>query len=184
MQTVYYSFQWPYDLIQRTPKTVTILGSFDNWQNKHIMILNEETRKFETIVPITCEPGQLIHFKYLVDDKWTTNDLYDTDIDEHGNSNNFITFKQAITDGKSKKIKISRKYKRNKETGEKILIAKELLELDVNNNLIKIIESIDYPSRENSENNSLNNEGTITPDIIEEMKPSLFEIKEDTTSTS
>ncbi|KAG0669216.1 hypothetical protein C6P45_003993 [Maudiozyma exigua] len=184
MQTVYYSFQWPYDLIQRTPKKVTILGSFDNWHDNHTMALNEETRKFEVIVPIAGEPGQLIHFKYLVDDQWTTSDLFKTDIDEHGNSNNVITFDQVIQDGKSKKIKIARKYRRNKETGEKVLISKELLELDINNNLIKIIESIDYPSRENSENNSLDNEGTITPDIIEEMKPSLFEIREDTASLS
>ncbi|CAB4253896.1 hypothetical protein, no similarity [Maudiozyma barnettii] len=182
MQTIYYSFQWPYNLIQRTPQTVSVFGSFDNWVKQHPMSLNEDARKYEVVIPLHYKTER-IHFKYIVDGKWTTSDIYPTDLDEHGNKNNYITKEQALQDGKTKKIKVARKYRRNKETGEKVLLSKELLELDANDKLVRVIETIDYPSRDASENNSMHEEGTITPDIIEEMKPSLFEIKEDTDST-
>ena len=189
-QTVYYPFQWPYDAEEQTPKTVSITGSFDDWANMHGLELDTDTLSFKAVVPLTIDTTEKsrIDFKFVVDDEWVTNNSFSVEDDGHGNVNNFIEAADVLAEGKTQKIKVSRKYRRNKKTGERILVSKESVEVDANGVPIRVIESVTYPlvdefdpeKEDNPEDDG--SESSLTENTGEEDIPNLIEVKDDSES--
>lgn len=183
-ETIYYSFHWPYDPVSQTAKSVIVTGTFDNWANKQELKINEETRRFEITIPLVINnKDEKVQFKFIVDGNWLLNEQFLVDTDEKGNQNNFLDYNDIITNGKRQKLKISKKYRRNKQTGQKKLASKKVVEIGANDEVIKVIEFIEYPDIEQDDEDEDANDSD-TQEIIEGCKVNLFEIKEENESVN
>ena len=146
-QTVYYSFQWPYDAEEQTPQAVSVTGSFDRWAAQHSMALDTDTLCYSTVIPLSVDPSESarIDFKFVVDGQWTTSSAFAVEDDGQGNVNNYMPASDVLAQGKRQKIRVSRKYRRNKKTGERVLFSKESVEVDENDVPVRVVESVTYP---------------------------------------
>ena len=84
-----FKFEW-----KGNGKSVLLAGSFlDNWNNIKVMVKNNNTETFETVVYL---PKTKHQFKFIIDNKWICSNQYPTMPDERGIINNFIDLTNYI----------------------------------------------------------------------------------------
>ncbi|CCE66123.1 hypothetical protein TPHA_0O01560 [Tetrapisispora phaffii CBS 4417] len=125
-----FTFEWP-----SGPKSVSIVGQFNSWGEPIALQLKSNERdveEFQLELPVSIENGSdKLHFKFIVDDNWVVSDEYKKDTDANGNENNYIEKSDLnVKQPKSRRVKIKKKLRRNKKTGEVFLVSEEFIPLD------------------------------------------------------
>ena len=132
---------------QKIPKQVIVTGSFDNWSCSHSMKLDTSDSVFRLIVPLHLDPNDIrgrVHFKFVVDGQWMINESYPIDMDDKGNQNNYLTIGYVEKHSMKHKFRRIKKYKKNKRTGERILIQEKVIEVGDDDNIVRVVESINH----------------------------------------
>ena len=163
---------------QKIPAEVIVTGTFDDWSCSHPMKLDTSDSVFRLIVPLHLDPHDVygrVHFKFVVDGQWMVNESYPMDMDDKGNQNNYLTIGYVEKHSMTQKFRRIKKYKKNKRTGERILIQEKVVEIDDDDNIVRVVESINHrlvPTNESKE--------AHTPAV----NPKLYEITEGDFSSS
>ncbi|CCF56182.1 hypothetical protein KAFR_0A07480 [Kazachstania africana CBS 2517] len=147
---------------------VILTGTFDNWgQSITLDKINDElfSKKLEFPKEKAALDGK-IFFKFIVDGEWKTSGNYNVETDDKGNLNNFL----LVEDLTKQKIKIKRRFRRNKATGEKELLVTETYRLDEDDNVVELIESIDHLKLQKDKESGSNNDGSVRIAELYEIK--------------
>lgn len=148
-----YVFTWP-----KGPEEVVITGSFDNWTGSTPLV-KQPSGDFSLTMPLPPSDDDKFVFKFIVDGEWIVSDKFEKDyssgpennviflskIANSSDSNTWIpesglsaqTKKSKVQPapgsnkkGKKKKVKVKKRIRRDKKTGEQVVVSEERTELN------------------------------------------------------
>ena len=121
----YFTFQWPVG-----PQEVNVAGEFNDWKEQKPLVKKSDG-SFALELPVKFDTTEKIHFKYIVDGNWVLNDKYKKEVDATGFENNYLVEADSLSKKTTKRrVKIKKRIRRNKKTGERMVVSEEVILLD------------------------------------------------------